>query len=99
MPILQRSIATPYGAEHRAESTVELNAPVVASQVEPTIELNALVEASCFKPTIELEALVEANSNAQINPDFRASRGVARDVGSLIQAPMVRSQPTEIKAY
>ena len=35
VPIIQRSIATPYrnGAEHRAEPTAELNAPVEASQV------------------------------------------------------------------
>ena len=99
VPILQRSIATPYGAEHRAESTVELNAPVVTSQAEPTVELNAPVEASCFEPTVEPEALVEANSNAQINSDFRATRDRARDVGSLIQAPVVRSQPTGIEAY
>ena len=77
MPILQRSIATPYGVEHRAESTVELNAPVVASQAKLTIELEAPVEASESK-------LVEANSNAQINLDFRASRSVTHDVRSLI---------------
>ena len=64
-----------------------------------TIELNTLVEASCFKPTIEPEALVEANSNTQINLDFRVTRDRSHDVRSLIQAPIVRSQLTRIKAY